>query len=510
MKNYIFKRTLVCLAALLLATGCEDDFLESEIPGRLPEDQFYQTDEDAIQATAAVYDMLQAHYNWGWASMYLVKTLPSDESNAGGSGPGDQPGYQTLDDFTFDSQNDAILGAWSMSYYGIYRANKVINHVAPETDLRRRLLAEAKALRALYYLDLVSLWGGVPLVLNDVPPSEYTAQQRASREEVYAQIEQDLTEAIPDLPLKSSYGSGERFRFTKGAAQALLGRAYLYQEEWQQAAEQLDEVINSGQYSLEPDFSRVFSLEGEFGPESLFEVAYSSDADYDWGNFPWGNGRNLESNIHIQLMGPRSDFYTKAPEDSLIGGWGFNTPRPTLYQSFVNAADTERRIHTIMSEQELEAKGGSWSAPTAYDYMGYFQRKYGSFSNQTNSQGGAIGELNYGTNWRLIRYADVLLMAAEAYYRLGNEGRARQELNKVRERADLDEITASGTDLFNAIVRERELELAFEGFRYIDLVRWGLAAEVLGPLGYVEGKHNLLPIPDADVRTANLTQNPGY
>ncbi|WP_299758485.1 RagB/SusD family nutrient uptake outer membrane protein [uncultured Pontibacter sp.] len=510
MKKYILTRTIMCLAALMLATSCEDEFLESEIPGRLPQEEFYRTDEDAIQATAAAYDMLQAHYNWGWASMYLVKTLLSDESNAGGSGPGDQPAYQTLDDFSFDSQNDAVLGAWTMSYYGIYRANQVINNVVPESDLRRRLIAEAKALRALYYLDLVSLWGDVPLILDNIAPSEYTAQQRVSKEEVYNQIEQDLTEAIAELPLKSTYGTGERFRFSKGAAQALLGRAHLYQEEWEQAAQQLDEVISSGQYSLEPKFSTVFSQEGEFGPESLFEVAYSSDANYDWGNFPWANGRNLESNIHIQLMGPRADFYTKAPQDSLIGGWGFNTPRSGLYESFIDAGDTQRRINTVMSEAELKAKGGNWTAPNAYDYMGYFQRKYGSYINQTATEGGSVGELNYGTNWRLIRYADVLLMAAEAYYRLGDEGRARTELNKVRERAGLDDISASGTDLFNAIMQERELELAFEGFRYIDLVRWDMAAQELGPLGYVEGKHNLLPIPDNDVRTANLTQNPGY
>ncbi|WP_276499297.1 RagB/SusD family nutrient uptake outer membrane protein [Pontibacter litorisediminis] len=510
MKKYTLKIAMMSLFTLLVVTGCEEDFLESDIPGRLPQEEFYQTDEDALRATAAAYDMLQAHYNWGWASMYLVKTLLSDESNAGGSGPGDQPGYQTLDDYTFDSQNDPVLGAWSMSYYGIYRANQVINRVTPETDLRRRLIAEAKALRALYYLDLVTLWGGVPLIVADIPQSEYNMQQRASREEVYAQIEQDLTEAIADLPLKSTYGAGERFRFSQGAAQALLGRAHLYQEEWQQAAQQFDEVINSGQYSLEPNFSTVFSQEGEFGPESLFEVAYSNDANYDWGNFPWANGRNLESNIHIQLMGPRADFYTKAPQDSLIGGWGFNTPRPGLYQAFIDAGDTERRINTLMSEEELEAMGGNWSEPNAYDYMGYFQRKYGSYINQTSSEGGSIAELNYGTNWRLIRYADVLLMAAEAYYRLGDEARAREELNKVRERAGLDEVSAAGTDLFNAIVRERQLELAFEGFRYIDLVRWGLAPQELGPLGYMEGKHNLLPIPDTDVRTANLTQNPGY
>jgi starch-binding outer membrane protein, SusD/RagB family len=502
MKNIVLKSALIAL--LFTAVGCED-FLEQEVPGQFAEQDFYKTDEDALLATTAIYDILQAHYNASWSSMYMVKTMPSDESNAAGGGPGDQEGYQTLDKYTFDADNDKISGTWELTYATIYRANKVINNVLPETPLRQRLIAEAKALRAYSYLDLVSLWGDVPLVTGDIAPSDYNTISRTPKADVYVQIEKDLQEAIEELPLKSQYGGGDKFRMSKGAAQALLGKAYLYQEKWPLAVTLFEAVISSGQYGLESSVGVAFSEAGEFGKESLFEVNYDKNQSYDWGNFPWD--WRPESNIHIQLMGPRADFYAKAPADSLIGGWGFNSPKAKLYNAFVAAGDVKRRAATIMSEAELKAIGGNWTNPEAYDYEGFFQRKYGTYASQT---GGPVAELNYGTNWRLLRYADVLLMAAEAHHRAGSGGTGLEYLNQVRRRSDLGALSVSGEALFEAIIRERQLELAFEGHRYIDLVRWGRAAQELGPFGFVAGKHELLPIPSIDIRTAGLTQNPNY
>lgn len=505
MKRSIIRYTM--LAAVIAGTGCGKSFLEQDIPGRAPLEQYYKTDADAQTATYAVYDMLQAEYNWGWGSPLMVKTLPSDESNAGGNGPADQPNYQALDNFTFESQNQAVLWVWRVNYYGIYRANQVINRVEGVSDLQKRLIAECKALRAYYHFELASLWGDVPLILTLLKPEEYTTTPRIPRAEVYAQLEKDLTEAIPLLPLKSELPRADRFRMTKGAAQALLGKIYLFQEKWALAHQTFATVISSGQYDLEADFATVFSNAGEFGIESVFEVPFSTKRNYDWGNFPWGPFRQIESNIHIQLMGPRSDFYTKAPGDSLLAGWGFNLPKPKLYNAFVAAGDVKRRRASIMTEAELKAAGGNWTAPTTWDYEGYFQRKYGSFSVAT---GGSVADLNYGTNYRLIRFADVLLMAAEAYYRDGKEDLARAELRKVRIRAGLGEVTASGAALFEAIVNERFLELAFEGHRYLDLVRWGRALTELGPLGFKANKYELFPIPNEDVRVGNLGQNEGY
>lgn len=507
MKNSLIKGMLAGAACLMLTTGCKKSFLEQQVPGALAADQFYKTDQDATQAVTAIYDLMTAHYNTSWTSLYMVKTMLSDESNAGGSGPGDQEGYQRLDDYTFDAQNDKVRGAWNLLYGAIYRANNVVNKVEPATELRKRLIGEAKFLRALNYLDLVSMWGDVPLVTKEISPSQFTTTPRAKKEEVYGLIVKDLQDAIAVLPEKSAYSVAEKFRASKGAAEALLGRAYLYQQKWSEAAAQLEAVINSNQYSLEPTIGIAFSKAGEFGRESLFELNYT-DYNYNWGNFPWD--WQPESNIHIQLMGPRSDYYIKAPSDSLLGGWGFNTPKKKLYDAFVAAGDENRRKQTVMSLGELRAMGGDWTTTNAWDFEGYFQRKYGSYASQTNTAGGNIAELNYGTNWRLIRYADVYLMAAEAQYRLNNEGKALGYINQVRRRSGLPDLSVSGNALFQALVTERELELAFEGFRFIDLVRWGLATQELGPLGFKTGKHEVLPIPNQDVLTAGLTQNPGY
>jgi len=504
MKNYFIKTTIICLSLVMINSGCKK-FLEQEVPGAYPEQDFYKTDLDITQAVTAMYDMMQAHYNTNWGSLYMIKTLLSDESNAGGSDAGDQAGYQTIDNYNFDATNDKIREAWRMCYYTIYRANKVINRTDPINDLRKRLVAEAKTVRAYNYFELVSLWGDVPLVLDDVPPAEFTTTGRKPKAEVYAQIQKDLQEAIAVLPLKNTYSVADKFRVSKGTAQSLLGKALLYQEKWAEAATQFEAVITSTQYALASSVGAAFSRSQEFGLESIFEISYTNARSYDWGNFPWG--AQPESNIHIQLMGPRGDYYTKAPTDSLIAGWGFNLPKQKMWDAFIAAGDVQRRRQIVMSQGELIAAGGNWTNPTAWDYEGFFQRKYGAFASQT---GGPVSELNYGTNWRHIRYSDILLMAAEAYNKSANDTKARGYLNLIRQRAGLADVTASGTALFDAIVRERHLELAFEGYRYTDLVRWNRAQTELGPLGYQQNKHSLLPIPDYDVRVAALPQNPNY
>ncbi|TJZ62273.1 RagB/SusD family nutrient uptake outer membrane protein [Sphingobacterium olei] len=501
MKKRYIKSFSVLTAMLLLFAGCEK-FLEQDVPGQYSEDDFYESDVDATQAVTAIYNFMAAHYNGTWGSVYFIKTLPSDEANAGGSGPGDQPGYQQINTYNFDATNESIRDVWRMCYYTIFRANKVINKVSPDNDLRKRLIAEAKVIRAYQYFELTSLWGDVPLVLDDVPATQYTSTGRQPRADVYAQVEQDCRDAIAVLPIRSGYAGGDRFRVTKGTAQALLGKVLLYQEKWQSAAAEFDNVITSNQYGLEPSIGHAFSRTGEFGKESIFEVSYASDRSYDWGNFPW-DSRPI-SNIHIQLMGPRSDFYVKAPADSLVGGWGFITPKKKLWDAFIAAGDVDRRKNTVMSLSELRAAGGDWTSTNAYQFEGYFQRKYGTYASQS---GAPVAELNYGNNWRLIRYSDVLLMAAEAYYRSNDEDRARTELNKVRLRANLPDITATGTALFESIVSERQLELAYEGARFPDLVRWGRASAELAAQGFIAGKHELMPIPDNEVRTGGLTQN---
>jgi hypothetical protein len=518
MKNSFIKNIALIVTVMGATTGCEN-FLDQPTPGKISQTEFYKSEKDAQQATIAIYDRLSNQYYATWQSMYMLKTMPSDESNAGGSGNGDQTGYQNLDDFTVDSQNDKVQSIWQQCYSVIQRANTTINKTESTSEIQKRLIAEAKALRAYAYFDLVTLWGDVPLVLNDISPSQYVGFPRTSKTEIYAQIEKDLTEAIPDLWLKSKYAAADRFRISKGTAQAILGKVFMYESaavgngglgvnKWSNAAAQFQAVIDSHEYGLEKNLATTFSRKGEFGTESLFELSFI-DYQYNWGNFPWGGAP--ESNIHIQLMGPRGDFYTKAPSDSLIGGWGFNLAKGKLYNAL--EVNDGRKNATVMSLAELRAAGGQWTGETSWDFDGFFQRKYASYSTQTNGTEPNVGDLNYGTNFRLIRYADVLLMAAESYNRMGGKDvEALANLNLVRQRpgTHLPPVAVTGSALFNAIVHERFIELAFEGFRYPDLIRWGLAEQELSPLGYKAGKHNLMPIPNADVLSAHLPQNPLY
>jgi hypothetical protein len=291
---------------------------------------------------------------------------------------------------------------------------------------------------------------------------------------------------------------------SKGTAHTILGKAQLYQENWSDAASTFNTIVSSGEYSLEPEFKDVFAEGGELGVESIMEAVYVETAGYDWGanGYPWG--ARSEANIHIQLMGAREGAFSGV--DSLNNGWGFNYPSEKLWNAFVDAGDDVRRAETLMSEQEFIDGGGTVDGEDIYDYQGFLRRKYGAYSTESDD---GVFQLNYGTNWRLIRYADVLLMAAEANHRAGNDGAAQTELNKVRTRVGLAEVSATGSDLLNAIVLERQLELALEGHRYIDLVRWGMAADQLD--NFQAGKHELLPIPQNEIlRASNMTQNSGY
>jgi len=506
IKMKIKYKIMVVFAVILTITACKKDFLDVDPIGKMSEELFYKTDEDATKAIMATYDILQWMYARDWNSAYLVKTFPSGESNVGGGDSGDQPPYQELGNYTYGASNATITAVWQSNYFGIYRANKVINNVLPETDLREQIIAEAKFLRAYYYFEIASMFGNGPIILTDLAPSEYS-QPFKSDAEIYAQVVTDLNEAIAGLPEKSEYAPEDVFRASKGAALSLLGKAYLYQEKWTEAAQTFEQVIASNKYQLQEDFSTLFLKESEFGVESIFEVSWVTTAGYDWGTFQWGGNRAMENNITWQLTGPRGDYFV-AGETGLIGGWGFNYPRDNAYQVFVEAGDVTRRPASILSLADLQAQGGDWTNAECWGWDGYIRVKYGTRLSETNNAGGAVAELNYGTNLRLLRYADILLMAAEANYRAGDNGKAATYLNQVRQRANLAPFQG---DFFLALVKERQMELCFEGVRFLDLIRWGMAAEVLGPKGFAAGKNELYPIPQDEMRNnSKAEQNPGY
>jgi len=504
MKNRFINKILVVLVTFLAITSCKKDFLETAPYGKLSVDNFYKTDADAQNALIAAYDILQWTNAMDWQSIWLAKSLPSDETSCGGSSAGDQPPLQELDKFNYSAGNSVIKDVYRSQFYGIYRCNMVINKVEPINDLRKRVIAEAKCLRAYYYSELVMMFGKVPLILNELSPSEYK-QPQAEVAAIYAQIEKDLSEAISLLPLKSAYASTDKFRVSKGTAQALLGKVYLYEQKWKESSDAFEAVIASNEYQLSSDYSTLFKKTQEFGVESLLEVSYTSEKGYDWGTFQWGGNRNMENNITWQLCGPRGDYFV-AGNSGMIGGWGFNYPTKAIYDAY-ESGDI-RRAASVWSIPDLQDLGGNWTGTDAYGFNGYFRVKYGTFTSET---GGPVSELNYGTNLRLIRYADVLLMASEAYFRQNMEDKSRAMLKQVRSRAGLPEVTATGAALFNAIVKERQTELAFEGVRFFDLVRWGLAPAVLGSQGFVTGKHEHFPIPLDEMTNNNLlVQNPNY
>ncbi len=509
MKNKILK--LLVVITVITFTACDSDFLDIEPKGKLASENYPSTNAEAEMAIVGVYDLMQWNYGRPWHSAFFIKVLSGDGSNAGGSNSSDQAQLQQIDDFTHVSDNVSIDGIWEGFYKTISLANTIIE-VLPEKDFssKEQIIAEAKFLRAYNYFELITLFGDVPLILVSAKNESEYNNPRIPKEEVYAQIEGDLTDAIEILPLKSALSSGDKYRASKGTAQALLGKVHLFQEEWTEAASMFDVVISSGEYDLEENFADIWSSERKLGGESLFELLYSSGRGYDWGNFPWDG--TSESNIHVQLMGPREMFDVSAI--GISNGWGFNIPTAKIGQAFIDEEDNVRMAASLISEADLIAAGGAVNEENIHDYEGYIRLKYVTKTSETSSTTGATPDLNYETSWKLLRYADVLLMAAEAYYRSGDEVKALTELNKVRARANLADIESSGSALFEDIVKERQLELAFEGQRYWDLVRWGLASEELSSLGFESGKHEVLPIPQSEINSnteiPESDQNPGF
>lgn len=486
--------------SIIIFTSCGEDFLEVRPVGRVLEENYYQGEEQAFESLVGVYDVLQWNDQGGYTMYRPLLDAASDDTHAGGGTADDQPSWVAWDMFSLTTELGPQYGFWAKNYRGIYRANLYLERVETIEDLtpqfKSRTIAEAKFLRAKFYFDLVSLFGRVPLILNTLASDGYYTVDQVEASVTFAQIEQDLNDAITGLP--ETVSGNDLGRVTKGAAQGLLGRVILFQNDDSRmgtAASVLQDVINSGIYALEPNFGDIFKSTNEYGVESLFEISYSDNSIADWWMF--GSGRG-EGNVGIQFVGMR-DYSgpTYAP------GWGFCPVSDDLF----NAMDNDpRREHTII---DAAATGGSYIE--GYQNTGYFVRKYAPLL--SNVAGDGAIPLNWANNVREIRYADVLLMAAEALVRSGGgDATALGYVNEVRTRVGLADISSSGNSLLDDIYTERRMELACEGQRYFDLIRTGRAASVLGSKGFVEGKHNVLPIPQVEIDLSNgaLTQNSGY
>ena len=490
MKKLYIKISMIIISLTAFAS-CSDDFVNVDSNDINSED-YFNSEEDYQNALIGAYDLLQATY-----INVMLGEIASDNTLAGGESATDVIGIQEIDDMIHTPVNSNLRDLWGWMYGGINRTNFILEF-QDKTDFsgKEQVIAQARFLRAYYYFELVKWFGDVPLAVDkQILFGEESSYVRSPTSEVYAQIELDLMYAADNLPLVQT----ETGRVTKGAAQALLGKAYLYQEKFSEASQVLETVIQSGTYSLVTDYNTIFEAEGENSTESVFEVQYT---DLEGAGF--GCLQCSEGNVAVGFSGVRN---YEGPD--FTSGFSFNVPVQEAYEAFDND-DPRRDIAILNIDAWATATGATFG--TGFEHTGYFNKKY--IPRTRSDQALADLNLTNPNNYRSIRYADVLLMAAEANNRGGiDEAKAQGYLNDVRRRAfgdDLHDITATGASLTNAIYLERRLELIGEGHRFFDLVRTGKAAQEIN--GFQAGKHELFPIPAIEIQLAGnvWAQNPGY
>jgi tetratricopeptide (TPR) repeat protein len=486
----------ILVLALLMAAGCSKSFLENPPLTTVTDETYPENANDAYLVTNAAYNNLR---NWWFEGGYPLADIMVDDQTKG-SEDGSNPDLQQFETFSFTPSHGYLLAWYQTLYQCVRYANIVIEKVPPismNQDTKARYIAEARFLRAFVYFNLVRLWGDVPKITT-INPERTVA--RVPAQEIYDEIIiPDLETAAEVLPEKSEYPAADMGRATRGAAKALLARVYLHLGDYDNAEKYAEEVIQSGQYSLDPDWSRVFSVEGQWGPGSIFELGALAENKSQGGN-QFGNTQGVRGTPNW--------------------GWGFGRPSWDYINHF-EQDDPRLDASVIFLGEVLHGvliEGSSLTSDTTYDEFGNITEI--ECYNQKVYVNGATGPLdNWGHNRRFIRYADVLLMAAEAHNENGDATKALEYLNMVRERARggndaiLPDITETDQAALRLLIwKERRHELAFETVRYFDLIRQERMTEVLGPLGFNEEKNKLLPIPqqEIDLSEGKMTQNPNW
>ncbi len=490
--------SIAVVAAFLPACS---DFLD-----KIPEDSintsnFFQSEDDAIGAINGAYQPLQ------WPKLYNMRMWTTDimagNSIVGAGGGTD--GIETQDEANFvtSTDNQGVLDMWRGPWPGILRCNIILQKV-PEMNisenLKNRIIGEACFLRAHYYFILVQFFGDVPLVLKPVEPGDDLRPFRTPKTEVYKQIESDLATAVTMLPEREQYSGSNIGRASKGSAVGMLAKVELTLGNYQRVVNLCDSVKSLG-YALNANYADNFNPTTENSIESLFEVQYVDGAGMDF----WSN-ENQASWLST-FTGPRGS-------NMVAGGWGWNQPT----QEFVNAyeAGDFRKNVTVFYEGCPKFDGMDYKK--SYSTTGYNLRKFLVPLSVSSTYD------NSPLNFPVLRYADVLLMKAEALNELGRTAEAQllatddnATLNKVRVRAGLLNVTGlNQTDLRNKILHERRMELAFEGQRWFDLIRvnggqYGI--DFLHSIGKsnMSSKYLLFPVPQKERDSnPNLTQNTGY
>lgn len=527
MRKYIFGLTLAAVSLV----GCSD-FLNEPIRGQQDLTEYFKNADECVQQVTGCYQSIFCDDWWQIQKFYLAGDMCTDDMWMGNTtqDPGE---YKALAHYTGDTQTggQCAQNFWQYRYKGILRCNLVIEKIPgvafDDESLKKRLIAEAKFIRAYHYFDLIRNFGGVPIVMEMKMPHEIIGIKRASVADSYSFVEQDLLDAIKDLPRKADYAQEDLGRATQGAAQGLLAKVYLYQEKYEEAEAQLNEIINvhKGEYRLLSNFGDVWSMDFNNSDESLFEIQTNSDIAYNLG-------------IRMPVVcGSRDD-----------GGWAWGIPTSNLEKAFNDEGDKIRLRWTIIKNGDIvpgDESRGTLKISADSHKSGRISRKlYIPLNRRPEPYDASHIPLNY----RILRYADVLLMYAEVENALKKDSEARMALNTVRKRVELDEVpeTMVGNELRDAIRKERRLELALENNRLFDLRRWKddngqpLICSIMGKNGSfvryntVESKDQyettnqkeasdkgitftaprdlLFPIPTEEVTMSNgsIEQNPGY
>ncbi|PWB25075.1 RagB/SusD family nutrient uptake outer membrane protein [Flavobacterium sp. HTF] len=505
MKLISFKQSFIALGVLVTLGSCDtDEKLDVNGNGVVFEQDFYRNETEAYSGLVAAYDKVGKFAGSMETAPLLFLNSASDDFYAGGGNSGDQPGLQVASNYTVSPSN-IPPAIWANYYQGVFRCNVMIQKlpaVPMDAAKKARFMAEVKALRAYYYFDIVRMFRNVPLILAPLTKEEVHNVLQVKPEEVYVQIEKDLNEAIGDLPITLT--SNESGRFTRGAATALLGKVYLYDNKKAEAAVQLEKVngtpggTSSFGYKLMPTFASLWNHANKFNTESIFEIAYSDKSNADWGNFETGND---EGNVASQLMGVRDYARTAtgvaAGLPDYINGWGFMVVTTDL----ANALKNDPRFASTIFDANAEKAAGRITFTDSYNETGYHFIKYAAVNKDITATNPF---LNFAINTYVIRLADTYLLEAEA---LGGTGiRAQALLDAVRGRVGLLPVPVS----LDAIYAERRLELAGEGHRWYDLVRTGQAAAKLAFKGFTPIKNEAFPIPYSEFNNTLMEQNTGY
>ncbi len=527
------------LFIILLLTGstifnaCEDK-LDVDQPGTTAVEDFYLTDVDAEEAIAAVYIQLRGI----WFNYFWTLNVLSDDCWGGGGGRGDNNNSERCNEYTFDTSNGFIASMFSNLYAMIYRCNVIVDNIEADTEVKKRVVAEAKMARAFAYFHLAALWGTPPLVIHELTPDEYK-QPNSEPGAIWAQVEADISDALSSNTLPEKSAPGDQSiggHMTKQFAQAMLGKTYLWQEKYSQAASQFNAVISSGKYALTNDYENLWRSSEDLGTERIFEVISTNDPENTSQQIAIANNIYGWRTDHMNIVGYFLGFH-----DIHFLGWGFMQPTKSAYDAFVEmeGEDGYRLKSSIYTYEDVL---GICTVPGfeitvggqgLYGHEGYFSWKHRILG----SEQVASGPVWFHNNSTYLRLGEVLLLGAEASLMSGDEASALNYINQVRVRAQLDELTSLTMD---DVKKEKRLEMWDEAVRYMDLQRWGDAATVLkergakiptfygyledgsydvqflhtnpaGTYGYKTGKHEYLPYPLHEILVnPNINQNPGW